>query len=77
MDLDAGSGSILESLRLQKPLIVVANETLMDNHQDELAEALQEEGYLVYSTCRLVTFAGAFVQALRVRTLGGFRCWSS
>ncbi|PIN08511.1 N-acetylglucosaminyldiphosphodolichol N-acetylglucosaminyltransferase [Handroanthus impetiginosus] len=29
----AGSGSIFETLRLRKPLIVVVNEDLMDNHQ--------------------------------------------
>ncbi|EEF49798.1 UDP-N-acetylglucosamine transferase subunit ALG13 homolog [Ricinus communis] len=42
----AGSGSIFETLRLQKPLIVVVNEDLMDNHQSELAEELAERKYL-------------------------------
>ncbi|CAI2166002.1 18834_t:CDS:2 [Funneliformis geosporum] len=46
----AGSGSILESLRFHKPLIVVVNENLMDNHQMELAIELQNKGYLVYSS---------------------------
>ncbi|XP_006580949.1 glycosyltransferase family protein isoform X2 [Glycine max] len=31
----AGSGSIFETLQLGKPLIVVVNEDLMDNHQSD------------------------------------------
>ncbi|KAJ3294952.1 DNA binding protein [Borealophlyctis nickersoniae] len=46
----AGSGSILEALDMGKKLLVVVNETLMDNHQMELAEALAEEGVLAWST---------------------------
>ncbi|XP_051146186.1 uncharacterized protein LOC127261823 [Andrographis paniculata] len=42
----AGSGSIFETLRLKKPLIVVVNEDLMDNHQSELAEELAERKHL-------------------------------
>ena len=44
--LCAGSGSIFETLRLAKPLIVVVNEDLMDNHQSELAEELAERKHL-------------------------------
>ncbi|KAF9951666.1 N-acetylglucosaminyldiphosphodolichol N-acetylglucosaminyltransferase catalytic subunit alg13 [Mortierella alpina] len=43
----AGSGSILEALRLKKRLIVVVNEDLMDNHQQELGSALHGQKYLV------------------------------
>ncbi|KAG5020397.1 hypothetical protein AAZX31_06G224200 [Glycine max] len=42
----AGSGSIFETLQLGKPLIVVVNEDLMDNHQSELAEELADRKHL-------------------------------
>ncbi|KAK0450739.1 glycosyl transferase [Armillaria borealis] len=46
----AGSGTILDVLRLGKPLIVVPNPTLLDNHQEELAAALEELDHLRSST---------------------------
>ncbi|KAJ1960710.1 N-acetylglucosaminyldiphosphodolichol N-acetylglucosaminyltransferase catalytic subunit alg13 [Dispira parvispora] len=46
----AGSGSILECLELGKPLVAVVNTRLMDNHQQELAEALAERNHLVATT---------------------------
>ncbi|KAK4504159.1 hypothetical protein PRZ48_005075 [Zasmidium cellare] len=44
----AGSGTILDALRLSVPLIVVPNSELLDNHQVELAEALAEQEYVVH-----------------------------
>lgn len=41
----AGAGSCLEVLEAGKPLLVVTNNQLMDNHQAELANALQKRGY--------------------------------
>jgi beta-1,4-N-acetylglucosaminyltransferase len=46
----AGSGSILSGLRMGKDMIIVPNTKLMDNHQVELAEVLQREGYLLIAT---------------------------
>lgn len=46
----AGSGSIFEALRLQRPLVVVPNPLLMDNHQTELATKLEQDGYLYAAT---------------------------
>ncbi|XP_049983152.1 UDP-N-acetylglucosamine transferase subunit ALG13 isoform X5 [Alexandromys fortis] len=51
----AGAGSCLESLEKGKPLVVVVNEKLMNNHQFELAKQLHKEGHLFYCTCSCFT----------------------
>lgn len=48
-----GAGSIVESLELKKPLVVVINDQLMHNHQIELAKQLQADNHLLFTTCRL------------------------
>ncbi|KAL1116284.1 hypothetical protein AAG570_005779, partial [Ranatra chinensis] len=47
----AGAGSCLEALEAKKKLLVVVNDSLMHNHQVELAEKLHQEGYLHFTTC--------------------------
>lgn len=44
----AGAGSCTEILAAKKPLIVVVNDQLMDNHQTELAHQLSLDGHLLY-----------------------------
>ncbi|GMK55021.1 hypothetical protein CspeluHIS016_0200770 [Cutaneotrichosporon spelunceum] len=46
----AGSGSILTALRVPRPLLVVPNPTVMDDHQHELADALKAGDYLSVSS---------------------------
>ncbi|KAF9573699.1 hypothetical protein EC968_008215 [Mortierella alpina] len=57
----AGSGSILEALRLKKKLIVVVNEDLMDNHQQELGSVLHQQKHLV------CTSVSSLEEALKAR----------
>ncbi|KAH8821066.1 glycosyltransferase family 1 protein [Xylogone sp. PMI_703] len=45
----AGTGTILDTLRLGLPLIVVPNASLLDNHQEELAVELARQRYCVKS----------------------------
>ena len=46
----AGAGTILEVLQLGKPIIVVVNDQLMENHQTELACECSKNGLLQMST---------------------------
>lgn len=51
----AGAGSCLEALGAGKPLLVVVNDKLMDNHQLELARQLHADSHLFYCTCSTLT----------------------
>ncbi|KAK1967522.1 glycosyltransferase family 28 domain-containing protein [Colletotrichum sublineola] len=44
----AGTGTILDGMRVSVPLVVVPNPTLKDNHQVELAEEIQRQGYGIW-----------------------------
>ncbi|XP_058060043.1 UDP-N-acetylglucosamine transferase subunit ALG13 homolog [Anopheles bellator] len=46
----AGAGSCIEVLEACRPLVVVVNESLMNNHQTELAERLSRDDYLFFCT---------------------------
>ncbi|KAF2130645.1 glycosyltransferase family 1 protein [Dothidotthia symphoricarpi CBS 119687] len=63
----AGSGSILEALRYQIPLVVVPNTALLDNHQEELAEAMERSNYLLRGDVRNLAPAIKKSEGFRVR----------
>lgn len=65
----AGSGSIFETLRHGKPLIVVVNEDLMDNHQSELAEELATRKHLF---CASPQTLGETIQEMDIETLNPY-----
>ena len=44
----------METLGAGRPLLVVVNDKLMDNHQLELARQLHMDSHLLYCTCRYV-----------------------
>lgn len=46
----AGAGTCIEMLRLNKRLLIVVNDSLMDNHQAELADQLDRDKYAIKVT---------------------------
>jgi len=51
----AGAGTCMEALSFEKPLVIVVNNKLMNNHQVELAERLSKDNYahVAYSPAQL------------------------
>ncbi|KAF2853234.1 glycosyltransferase family 1 protein [Plenodomus tracheiphilus IPT5] len=63
----AGSGTILAALRYQIPLVVVPNADLLDNHQEELAVAMERQNYVVKGDVRNLTPALLKSEDFRVK----------
>lgn len=63
----AGSGTILDALRINVPLVVVPNSALLHNHQVELAEELEEQDYVVYGKLNKLAESIPQVEALHER----------
>ncbi|KAJ9603522.1 N-acetylglucosaminyldiphosphodolichol N-acetylglucosaminyltransferase catalytic subunit alg13 [Cladophialophora chaetospira] len=61
----AGSGSILDALRIGVPIVVVPNTDLLHNHQAELAEALAEQEYVIHGKVDDLVSSIAEGEALR------------
>eukprot|EP00045_Choanoeca_perplexa_P009318 m.89157 g.89157 ORF g.89157 m.89157 type:complete len:206 (-) comp14851_c0_seq3:1712-2329(-) len=48
----AGAGTILEAMAAQKSMVVVINDTLMHNHQTELAQAMASRKHVIACTVK-------------------------
>ncbi|KAL7823232.1 UDP-N-acetylglucosamine transferase subunit alg13 [Trichoderma gracile] len=59
----AGTGTILDAWKVGLPVIVVPNESLLDNHQAEMAKHLAKEGYAITSTASHLDLQGAIHKA--------------
>lgn len=52
LSLRSGAGSCLEIMHANKPCIVVINDSLMGNHQIELADKLSSLGHVQHTVPR-------------------------
>ncbi|CAJ2502708.1 Uu.00g101020.m01.CDS01 [Anthostomella pinea] len=55
------AGSIMDALHFDTKVIAVANPTLMDNHQEEIAEEMQRKGYCIHARLGCVATALKYV----------------
>ncbi|KAF7508422.1 hypothetical protein GJ744_009275 [Endocarpon pusillum] len=63
----AGSGTILDALRVGVPLVVVPNTELLHNHQVELAEELAKQEYVVHGSLNDLAASISEAEKLRER----------
>ncbi|KIW43541.1 uncharacterized protein PV06_04632 [Exophiala oligosperma] len=63
----AGSGSVLDVLRVGIPLVVVPNTDLLHNHQVELAEALAKQEYVIYGKIDDLESSLSSIESLRIK----------
>ncbi|KAI0972340.1 hypothetical protein F4678DRAFT_430038 [Xylaria arbuscula] len=63
----AGSGSILGALEYDSKLVAVPNPGLMDNHQLEIAEEMELQGFLVHGTLGSVAEAVQKIDIIELR----------
>ncbi|KAI0554432.1 hypothetical protein F4679DRAFT_295974 [Xylaria curta] len=65
----AGSGSIIEALEFDSKLVAVPNPELMDNHQLEIAEEMESQGFLIHGTL------GSVAEAVEKADTAALRKW--
>ncbi|KAK6199595.1 glycosyltransferase family 28 C-terminal domain-containing protein [Scheffersomyces amazonensis] len=61
----AGTGSIIDALRSSKKLLVVINDTLMDNHQTEVAAEFCRQNYCGSLGSKDITDSRIFLDAIQ------------
>ncbi|KAI0451197.1 hypothetical protein F5B21DRAFT_488059 [Xylaria acuta] len=65
----AGSGSIIEALEFDSKLVAVPNPELMDNHQLEIAEEMESQGFLIHG------MLGSVAEAVKKADTTALRKW--
>ncbi|KAI3332894.1 hypothetical protein F4824DRAFT_491295 [Ustulina deusta] len=62
-----GSGSIIGALEFDSKLVAVPNPELMDNHQLEIAEEMESQGFLIHGTLGSVAEAVEKIDTIALR----------
>ena len=67
-----GTGTILDVLKLNKKLLVVYNESLMDNHQFEVASEFYNRGYCLILPSSELANVGDMLSCLQLKSFNRF-----